>query len=246
MCETCGCGDPGIVEVEVQQSLLVDNDRIAGHNREHFEAAGLLVLNLMGSPGSGKTAVLEATRVRTSLRLAAISADLATDRDAARLGAAGIAARSITTGSACHLDARMVHEALHEWRAAKDADVLFIENVGNLVCPAIYDLGQAANVVVLSVTEGPDKPLKYPVMFRKADLVLLSKADLLPHLRGVDVAEIRSGLERTMAEPRMIVLSAETGEGVDEWVAWLTARMPAPGPTVGDVVAAREHAARPE
>jgi len=212
------------VDVEVQESLLAENDHLAGHNREHFREAGLLALNLMGSPGSGKTTVLEATRARTDLRLSALSADLATDRDAARLQAAGIAARSITTGSACHLDARMVHEALHHWDAGWDADVLCIENVGNLVCPAIYDLGQDANVIVLSVTEGPDKPLKYPVMFRKADLVLLTKIDLLPYLRGMDVEDIRAALERTMPEVRMIPLSAETGEGVADWVGWLEGR----------------------
>jgi hydrogenase nickel incorporation protein HypB len=129
---------------------------------------------------------------------------------------------SITTGSACHLDADMVHKALHElpWR---DVDLLFIENVGNLVCPAIYDLGQAANIVTLAVTEGEDKPLKYPVMFRNADLVLLTKVDLLPYL-NVDVEAIQRNLERTMPSCEMISVSATTGEGVDRWIAWLEAR----------------------
>ncbi len=230
MCETCGCGDTHLVSVDVHTSLLAGNDRMAEHNRAHFREAGLVVLNVMGSPGSGKTAVLEATSRRASgLRLSALSGDLATDRDADRLNAAGIAARSITTGSACHLDAHMVHESLHGWPAGTDADVLFIENVGNLVCPAIYDLGQDANVVVLSVTEGPDKPLKYPVMFRTADLVLLTKVDLLPHLY-VDVDEIRDGLRRTMPSPAMIQMSTVDGTGVDEWMAWLAARLPALSP----------------
>jgi hydrogenase nickel incorporation protein HypB len=128
------------------------------------------------------------------MRLGALSGDLATDRDAARLRTAGIPAKEITTGSACHLDAELVHRALPtSWR---DLDVLFIENVGNLVCPAIYDLGQAANVVVLSVTEGEDKPLKYPVMFRKADLVVLTKVDLLPHLPEVQVSALVDALAR--------------------------------------------------
>ncbi len=222
MCETCGCGDPEVVPVEVRESLLAGNDRTAAHNRSHFAGAGVAAINLMGSPGSGKTALLEATAAALGGRhkLAAMSGDLATDRDAARLERAGIASRSITTGSACHLDARLVHEALHEL-AWQEARWLFIENVGNLVCPAIYDLGQRANVVALAVTEGEDKPLKYPVMFHKADLVLLTKVDLLPHLPGVEVAAIEDALARTMPEPRMIRTSATTGEGIDEWLGWL-------------------------
>ena len=222
MCETCGCGDPNRVPIEVQESLLADNDHQAAHNREHFIAQGVLAINLMGSPGSGKTAILEAT-AKTGvgdLRPAALSGDLATDNDAARLQAAGIPSRSITTGSACHLDARLVHDALHEFEL-DDARTLFIENVGNLVCPAIYDLGQAFNVIALSVTEGEDKPLKYPVMFRAADLVLLTKVDLLPHLPGISIDSIRDGLEKTMPEPKMIPVSAVTGEGIDAWMSWL-------------------------
>jgi hydrogenase nickel incorporation protein HypB len=225
MCETCGCGDPEVVPIEVQESLLAENDRQAGHNREHFDAHGVLAINLMGSPGSGKTAVLEATaRARESRSgLIALSGDLATDNDASRLQAAGIPSLSITTGSACHLDARLVHRALHdlEWH---DSEFLFIENVGNLVCPAIYDLGQAANVVALSVTEGEDKPLKYPVMFRAADLVLLTKVDLLPHLPQIDVNVIEDALARTMPELNVLHVSAVTGEGIEDWLGWLEAR----------------------
>jgi hydrogenase nickel incorporation protein HypB len=224
MCETCGCGDPELVPVEIQESLLAGNDRTAAHNREHFAAAGVLAVNLMGSPGSGKTALLEATANAwpEERRLAAMSGDLATDRDAARLNAAGIPSLSITTGSACHLDAQLVHQALHElaWR---EVDLLFIENVGNLVCPAVYDLGQSVNVVVLSVTEGEDKPLKYPVMFRKADLVVLSKVDLLPHL-NVDVEAIERAIESTMPSAELIPVSATHGDGLDQWTAWLEKR----------------------
>ena len=227
MCETCGCGDPEVVPVEVKESLLAENDRTADHNRQHFAGHGVVAINLMGSPGSGKTALLEATAAALGgrQRLAALSGDLATDRDAARLEMAGITSRSITTGSACHLDARLVHQALHElpWQGAR---WLFIENVGNLVCPAIYDLGQEANVVALAVTEGEDKPLKYPVMFHKADLVVLTKVDLLPHLPGVEVAAIEDALARTMPEPRVIHVSALTGEGIDEWLDWLAQRQP--------------------
>jgi len=177
----------------------------------------------MGSPGSGKTAVLEATaRIMAGVRLGAVSADLATDNDARRLEAAGIPSRAITTGQACHLDAELVHRSLHDfpWR---ELDVFFIENVGNLVCPAIYDLGQEANVVVLSVTEGEDKPLKYPVMFRKADLVLLTKCDLVPHLE-VDLRKIEDALARVMPEPKLIRVSARTGEGLGPWKAWIEAK----------------------
>ena len=225
MCEACGCGDPEVVPIEVQEHLLSENDRGAAHNREHFVAHGVLAINLMGSPGSGKTALLEATAraLGGGVRLAAVSGDLATDRDAARLGAAGIPARAITTGSACHLDARLVHRALHDmpWH---DAEILFIENVGNLVCPAIYDLGQAANVVALSVTEGDDKPLKYPVMFRAADLVVITKMDLLPHLPGMDLGRLEDALARTMPEPNVIHVSSTTGAGLDQWTAWLDAQ----------------------
>jgi len=262
MCEDCGCGDAELVPIDVHERILAGNDKLAAHLREHFVEAHVLAINLMGSPGAGKTAVLEQTaRATRNLRLGAVSGDLATDRDAQRLRAAGITASSITTGSACHLDAKLVHDALHDLCLAaspvlargvdgrglppapadspggrrcappdrlgswRELDVFFIENVGNLVCPAIYDLGQAANVVALSVTEGEDKPLKYPVMFRRADLVLLTKIDLLPHL-DVDVAAIRDALAHVMPEPRVIAVSGKTGQGIGEWLAWLEARRP--------------------
>jgi hydrogenase nickel incorporation protein HypB len=225
MCDTCGCGDTKIVPVEIHDRILADNDRQARHNREHFEMDGVLAINLMGSPGAGKTALLEATAraMGGERKLGAISGDLATERDAERLRRAGVPSIGITTGSACHLDAEMVHHALHDppWRRI---DCLFIENVGNLVCPAIYDLGQRANVVALSVTEGVDKPLKYPVMFQRADLVLLTKVDLLPFLEDVSVAAIADALERVMPDPQMIAVSARTGTGIDQWKAWLEAR----------------------
>ena len=154
------------------------------------------------------------------VRIGALSGDLATERDAERLCAAGIPAESITTGSACHLDARLVHRALHEL-PVESFDLLFVENVGNLVCPAIYDLGQTANVVVLSVTEGEDKPLKYPVMFRKADLVVITKIDLLPHLPDLRPEALHENLAQVMPEPRAIEVSATTGEGLVAWIAWL-------------------------
>jgi hydrogenase nickel incorporation protein HypB len=221
MCDTCGCGDPEIVSVDVHDKILAGNNRTAAHNRDHFRERGVVAVNLMGSPGAGKTAVLEATsrRLAGGARLGALAGDLATDNDADRLRAAGIASKSITTGSACHLDAAMVHRGLHDfpWR---ELDYLFIENVGNLVCPAVYDLGQDVNVVALAVTEGEDKPLKYPVMFLKADLVLITKIDLLPHL-DVRIETIADSLSRVMPRPAFLPVSARTGAGMDRWLDWL-------------------------
>src|SRR5512140_193694 len=224
MCRDCGCGDPEIVPVEVHDRILAGNDARAAHNREHFVERGVLAVNLMGSPGSGKTAILEATaRTMNAAKLGALAGDLETDNDAQRLRAAGVRSVSITTGSACHLDADLVHHALHDF-PWNDLDLLFIENVGNLVCPAVYDLGQAVNVVALSVTEGEDKPLKYPIMFRKADLVLITKADLLSFLPQISVDRIREALARVLPDPQAIVVSATTGLGIAEWVAWLNER----------------------
>ncbi len=224
MCQDCGCGAQTVVPVDVHASLLAGNDRQAEHNRAHLAGRGVLAVNLMGSPGAGKTAILEATaRAAGELCLGAITGDLATDHDAARLRAAGVPAVAITTGTACHLDAALVHHALHE-PALHDLDVLFVENVGNLVCPAVYDVGAAAQVVALAVTEGEDKPLKYPVMFGKADLVLLTKTDLLPYLPRVRVDAFADALARVMPAPSWIAVSAETGEGIDQWIEWLHGR----------------------
>ena len=226
MCQTCGCGDEHVVTVDLHERILKANDRAARHNREHFTSAGVLAINLMGSPGSGKTALIEATARalgRGGIKIAALSGDLATDHDGERLRAAGIPAATITTGSTCHLDAEMVHRGLHDL-AWEYRDVLFIENVGNLVCPAVYDLGQHLNVVALAVTEGEDKPLKYPVMFRTADLVVLTKADLLPHLPDVRVAYFQDALSRVMPRPRMELVSARTGQGMEQWMSWLRER----------------------
>ena len=230
MCDVCGCGDPKLVPVEVHEHLLAGNDRTAHHNRAHLRQHGVIAINLMGSPGAGKTAILEAT-ARAGCggwRVAAITGDLETERDAERLRIAGIAAAAITTGSACHLDAEMVHHALHD-HIARDVDYLFIENVGNLVCPAIYDLGQEVNVVALSVTEGEDKPLKYPTMFRNADLVLVTKTDLLPALPEFDRRALGEALARVMPAPQVIDVSARNGSGISAWIEWiegLRARQP--------------------
>jgi len=225
MCEDCGCGDTELIAVDVHERILAGNDRDAAHNREHFTRAGVFAVNLMGSPGAGKTALLESTAqaLQGRLGIGAVSGDLATERDAQRLRQAGIPSAAITTGTACHLDAAMVHRALHEVPWA-DADLFFIENVGNLVCPAIYDLGQHVNVVTLSVTEGVDKPLKYPVMFRAADLVVITKSDLLPHQPRDQIDELVQHLRRVTPEPEVLVTSATTGEGIPAWIEWLEAR----------------------
>ncbi|MGZ8831359.1 MAG: hydrogenase nickel incorporation protein HypB [Thermoanaerobaculia bacterium] len=225
MCQDCGCGDTNLVPLEIQQRILSRNDDVAIHNREHFRSRGILSINLMGSPGSGKTAILEATAraVSGKGRLAAVAGDLATDNDAMRLEKAGIRCRAITTGQACHLDAEMVHHALHHVDLA-GVELFFIENVGNLVCPAVYDLGQELNVVALSVTEGEDKPLKYPTMFAKADLVLLTKVDLLSYLPDISVARIEDALKRVMPQPRVISVSAKEGWGIPSWMEWLNDR----------------------
>lgn len=231
MCEVCGCGAAPRVSIDVHAPLLAANDHEASHLRQHFTGAGILALNVMGSPGAGKTALLEAVArgLGGRLRLAAVSGDLATALDAERLERAGIVSAPITTGSACHLDARLVHHALHDERlgpAVQACDIFFVENVGNLVCPAIYDLGQAANIVVVSVTEGIDKPLKYPVMFRKADLVVWSKLDLLPYLPGVSVAAFADSLRHVTPSAELIPLSATSGHGIAELLAWLERQRP--------------------
>lgn len=227
MCDVCGCGDPAKVTIEVHRSLLEDNDHEAAHLREHFAQRGVTAVNLMGSPGSGKTALLEATAAALrGRRLAAVSGDLATDLDGERLRRAGIVSRSITTGNACHLDAKMVHRALHApdlAEAVGAAEFFFIENVGNLVCPALYDVGQHANVVVLSVTEGLDKPLKYPLMFDRADLVVLTKVDLVPHLGDVSLDALADNLAKVRADLPWIAASVRSGQGLPDFVAWLDA-----------------------
>src|SRR6185503_19902507 len=197
-------------------------DRTAAHSREHFLERGIFAVNVMGSPGSGKTAVLEATAraFKDVRRVAALAGDLATDNDAAPLRRAGMRSAAIETVQACHLDSEMVHRELHHFDL-DGVDYLFIENVGNLVCPAVYDLGQQANVVVLSVTEGEDKPLKYPTMFAKADLVLLTKTDLLPHLPNVSMEAIHDAIARVMPRPRVISFSAVDGTGVNQFLEWL-------------------------
>ncbi len=233
MCQTCGCAhtEPAIATsaqpaqvVEVGAALLAANDARAAQNRAMLDAHGILAVNLMSSPGAGKTALLEATLAAgtAGLRAAVVEGDLATENDAQRIRACGIPAVQITTGSACHLDAQMLAGALAELDLHA-LDIVFIENVGNLVCPASFDLGQHRNVVLLSVPEGDDKPAKYPVMFRAADLVLLTKADLLPHLPEFSVERARRCLEGLAVDTPLHEVSVRSGAGVHDWLDWLSA-----------------------
>jgi hydrogenase nickel incorporation protein HypB len=231
MCQTCGCAnttDPkktGLDSrtVEVMTGLLTANDDLAAHNREAIGRHNILAINLMSSPGSGKTTLLEATAklIPEHLRIAVIEGDLATENDADRVRAAGFEAVQITTGSACHLDAAMIADAMTELDL-HDIDILFIENVGNLVCPASFDLGQHLNVTLLSVPEGDDKPLKYPVMFRAADLVLLTKMDLAPHLPDFRPRRARDYVRQLATPAHCLDLSSTSGLGMRDWVDWLT------------------------
>jgi hydrogenase nickel incorporation protein HypB len=231
MCETCGCAvTPGIahlhggenVVIEVLQDLLAANNEAAAHNREHLDRHGVLAINLMSSPGAGKTALLEATIValRDRYRIAVIEGDLETDNDAARIRAHGVPAIQVTTGTACHLDAHLVHRALHDLPLA-GLDLLFIENVGNLVCPASFDLGQHRNVTLLSVTEGDDKPAKYPVIFRASDLVVLSKTDLLEVLGDFDPLRAAAAVRALGRDTPVILTAARRIPDVESWLNWL-------------------------
>jgi hydrogenase nickel incorporation protein HypB len=235
MCVTCGCAIPAPAVsaepltfvpsapvVDVFRNLLAANDRVAAHNRTHFSALEVLAVNLMSSPGAGKTALLEATIValRDRYRIAVIEGDLETDNDAARIRAHGVPAVQITTGTGCHLDAELVHEALHALPLA-GVDLLFIENVGNLVCPASFDLGQHLNVTLLCVTEGDDKPAKYPVIFRAADLVVLSKTDLLDVFDDFDPGRARAALRGLGRDTPVIATAARRSPDIGAWLDWL-------------------------
>ena len=232
MCTDCGCSITDSLRhqpepsqrrtIEVIEDLLHENDVQADHNRAHFDELGVLAVNLMSGPGSGKTSLLEATieSLPRDLRLAVIEGDLETENDAERIRRHGIPAVQITTGMACHLDAHMVHDALHQLPLA-GIDILFIENVGNLVCPASFDIGQHLNVLLISVTEGDDKPAKYPVMVRAADRMLISKMDLLPHVGEFSVERARAAAGAIRAGLPIQEVSARTGAGLDGWLNWL-------------------------
>jgi hydrogenase nickel incorporation protein HypB len=257
MCTTCGCSpeeehhdhgdghhhhdhdhdhDHGGTgkKISVETDILARNNRLAAGNRAMFADSGVFVLNLVSSPGSGKTTLLEKTlREMTGMaRSAVIEGDQQTDNDAVRIAATGVPVKQINTGAACHLDAHMVGHAAEDFNL-DDLDILFIENVGNLVCPSSFDLGENHKVVVLSVTEGEDKPVKYPQMFHAADVMLLNKIDLLPHL-DFDVAKCREMARRVNPGIIIFEVSARTGEGMDEWYGWLGERIRGLRPVTSD------------
>lgn len=223
-----GLSAPGIAQtrlVRMETDLLARNDALAQRNRAQFAQARLLALNLVSSPGSGKTSLLVRTieALKARMPIAVIEGDQQTTRDAERIRATGVAAIQVNTGKGCHLDAAMVGRAFERLPGLRDG-VLFIENVGNLVCPAGFDLGEAHKVVVASVTEGEDKPLKYPNIFAASSLMLVSKCDLLAHL-DFDVEELIANARRVRPDIGVIRISARTGFGFDAWLAWIEAAM---------------------
>lgn len=209
------------LKVVMGQRLLRANEQVAAENRARFAAAGVLVVNLISSPGAGKTTLLERTlaRLRDRFRIAVIEGDMYTVRDAQRIAGQGVEVVQINTAGVCHLNAPMVARALEEL-AADRYDLLFIENVGNLVCPAEFDLGEDLKVAVLSVTEGGDKPAKYPLVFRTARAVVISKGDLLPYT-DFDLEAVVAELGALNKDLKVFVVSAKTGEGIGEWCKWL-------------------------
>jgi hydrogenase nickel incorporation protein HypB len=208
--------------LEIRKNVLKQNDVLARELRQRFRAAGVFVVSLVSSPGSGKTAFLEKTlsRLREQRRVAALVGDLATENDAARLARSGAPVRQIVTGTVCHLDAAMVRDSLTEWKL-EELDLLFIENVGNLVCPASYDLGEDLRTVLISVTEGEDKPLKYPSIFRGADVVAITKMDLAAAVE-FDLGAARANIEAVCPGVPVLLVSAKTGAGMEEWFALLS------------------------
>jgi hydrogenase nickel incorporation protein HypB len=210
--------------VPMEGKILKENDRIAAELRARFQEHGILCLNLVSSPGAGKTSLLERTleSFAPGERVAVLTGDIQTDNDAVRLARAGFPVQQITTGGTCHLDARMIEKALAAWNL-EELDLLLIENVGNLVCPSNYDLGEAAKVVVLSVAEGEDKPLKYPAMFFRSELLILNKVDLLPHV-PFDLHQARANAQRVHPGIEILEVSSLTGEGLPRWRDWLQTR----------------------
>ena len=238
MCQDCGCSitetehhhhehqnvhdNPQLNDsktIEVITKILDKNDQEAGHNRSHFDKHNVLAINLMSSPGSGKTSLLEAIADQESFKFGVVEGDLETSRDADRIKAKGIPAFQIQTGTACHLDAFMVHKGLHAM-PLEEIDVCFIENVGNLVCPASYDVGSHLNVVLVSVPEGDDKIEKYPVMFRKADLILITKTDLLPYF-DFNIQSAKAAARKLKPNVDIIEISTKENDTIQKVINWI-------------------------
>jgi hydrogenase nickel incorporation protein HypB len=206
-------------------NLLHTNQIGAEHNREHFDEWGIVCLNIMSGPGAGKTALLEKTLLGLSdrLKIAVIEGDMTTELDADRLRSSGVPVIAINTGRACHLDSQMVAGGIHQLTQKlnpNQLDLVLVENVGNLVCPAEFEVGEHAKVALLSVTEGEDKPLKYPIMFQEADCLLISKIDLVPYLE-IDVERMEANIRQINPTAKILQISAKTGQGLEEWFNWI-------------------------
>jgi hydrogenase nickel incorporation protein HypB len=244
MCDTCGCehrhehaphsplnkgGHKGVKIVDVNQSLLKANEDGAAHNREHFDSNGIFTLNLISSPGSGKTTLLEKTAeaLKDEFSLGVLEGDIETDLDAERIRKKGVPAVQLTTGGACHLESSLIHKGLHKLEHqlnGKKMDILFIENVGNLVCPSFFNLGEHVRVVLVSVPEGPDKPVKYPKAFKTSHVFIITKSDLLPHF-DFDMKKVKADALSLNPNLKIIVTSAKTGDGMGEWFAFLRSKL---------------------
>ncbi len=225
MCKECGCENHSEEKktVDVVTKILDENDKEAMHNREHLNEKKILCINLMSSPGSGKTTLLENTIKKSGFRIGVVEGDLETNQDADRIIKAGGKAFQITTGQACHLDAFMVHKGLHHL-PLDELDIVFVENVGNLVCPASYDVGAHLNVVLLSSPEGSDKITKYPVMFRAADLVVITKSSVKEFFK-FDTNEVIKDLRNLNPRADIIELDSLNGDGFDKWINYLKFKM---------------------
>jgi hydrogenase nickel incorporation protein HypB len=210
------------MKVKVVTRILEANERLAEENRKKFTDAGVFVINLMGAPGAGKTTLLERTirELKEKKRIGVIEGDIEGTDDAERIHDTGVPVVQINTGGACHLDANMISEVLNDV-PLRELDLLVIENVGNLVCPAEFKVGENLKAMVLSITEGHDKPLKYPLMFRESSALVLNKIDLLPHM-NVDIAKIRKDARSLNPSIEIFEVSCKTGEGIDRWTEWLS------------------------
>jgi hydrogenase nickel incorporation protein HypB len=233
MCETCGCSEKPAVpdreaeqkKIELEERVLNKNEQLAQKNRDVFASAKVAVVNMVSSPGAGKTTLLERTikELKDEMTIGVIEGDQQTDRDARRIEATGVPVHQINTMDACHLDAHMIHHALDTF-SLEALDLLFIENVGNLICPGAFDLGEDSRVVVLSTTEGEDKPLKYPGIFIGSQLAVINKVDLLEVLE-LDLDQYVSFVKRVNPSVACLSLSAKTGEGIEGWYDWLRDRV---------------------
>ncbi|HOK99660.1 MAG: hydrogenase nickel incorporation protein HypB [Bacteroidales bacterium] len=210
--------------ISLEQEILTANNRLAERNRGFFEARNIFAINLVSSPGAGKTSLLEHTlrELGASHKCYVIEGDQQTDNDARRIQQTGVDVIQVNTGNGCHLDANMVHQAIHQLNPAENS-LLFIENVGNLVCPSLFDLGENFRVVIFSVTEGEDKPLKYPNIFHSSQLVIINKIDLLPYLE-FDVEKAKTYVQRISPQAKILELSVKNRSGIDQWINWLIAR----------------------